>query len=57
MDGLLSGVGQMKVKVTLYTAGKLHYEVVHARDYSKARETALARNPSASVVSITVVFD
>ena len=47
----------MKVKVTLYTAGKLHYEVVHARDYCDAKKTALSRNPTASVASVTAIFD
>ena len=47
----------MKVKVTLYIAGKVFDEVVHARNYSEARKTALARNPTASVVSVTAIFD
>ena len=57
MDGLLSGVGTMKVKVTLYVAGKVFDEIVQARDYADAKKTALARNPTASVVSVTAIFD
>tara|TARA_Y100000004_G_C8804744_1_gene365024 strand:- start:539 stop:712 length:174 start_codon:yes stop_codon:yes gene_type:complete len=57
MDGLLSGVGTMKVKVTLYVAGKVFEEIVQARDYSDAKKTALARNPTATIVSVTAVFD
>ena len=47
----------MRVKVTLYIAGKVFNEVVHARDYEDGKKIALARNPSATVVSITAVFD
>ena len=46
----------MKVKVTLYVAGKVFDETVEARDYEDARRTALARNPTAKVVSVTAVF-
>ena len=46
----------MKVKVTLYVAGKVFDETVEARDYEDARRTALARNPSAKVISVTAVF-
>jgi len=46
----------VKVKVTLYVAGKVFNETVEARDYEDARRTALARNPSAKVVSVTAVF-
>lgn len=46
----------MKVKVTLYVAGKVFTEVVEARDYQDAKQTALARNPSAKVMSVTSVF-
>ena len=46
----------MKVKVTLYMAGKVFEEVVQARDYQDAKRTALARNPTATVVSVTAVF-
>lgn len=47
----------MKVKVTLYVSGKIFEEIVQARDYADARMTALARNPTARVVSVTAVFN
>lgn len=47
----------MKVKVTLYVAGSTFDEVVIARNYQEARETALARNPNAKVVGVTAVMD
>ena len=46
----------MKSKVTLYVAGNLFDEIVQARDYEDAKRTALARNPTAKVVSVTAVF-
>jgi len=46
----------MRVKVTLYVAGRVFHEVVETRDYDDAKRTALARNPTASVVSVTAVF-
>ena len=46
----------MRVKVTLYVAGRVFHEVVEARDYDDAKRTALARNPTASEVSVTAVF-
>jgi len=46
----------MKVKVQLYVAGKVFDEIVEAANYQDARETALARNPKAKVVSVTAVF-
>ena len=46
----------MRVKVTLYVAGKVFDEVVEARDYQDAKQTALARNPTAKVISVTTVF-
>ena len=46
----------MKVKVQLIVAGRLFDEVVQAANYQDARETALARNPTAKVVSVTAVF-
>ena len=42
----------MRCKVELYVAGRVFYELVEARDYQDARRTALARNPSATVVSV-----
>jgi len=47
----------MKVQVKLYVAGKIFEEIVHARNYEEARETALSRNPHAKVVSVTTVFN
>lgn len=46
----------MKIKVTLYVAGTVFQEVVQARNYDDAKKTALARNPTATVVSVTAVF-
>ena len=46
----------MKCKVKLFLAGKVFYEEVEARDYQDAKNTALARNPSAKVVSVTSVL-
>lgn len=46
----------MKCKVQLYVAGKVFYEEVEAKDYQDAKETALARNPTAKVVSVTAVM-
>jgi hypothetical protein len=47
----------MKCKVQLYVAGKVFDEIVEARDYKDARETALARNPNAKVINVTAVFN
>ena len=46
----------MKVEVTRYVAGTVFKEVVVARNYDDAKRTALARNPTAKVVSVTAVF-
>ena len=46
----------MKIKVELYVAGQIINEIVRAVDYEEARKVALARNPNATVVSITAVF-
>jgi hypothetical protein len=46
----------MRCKVQLYVAGKVFYEEVQARDYDDAKRTALARNPSAKIISVTAVF-
>ena len=42
----------MKCEVQLYVAGTLFREEVYARNYDEARQTALARNPTARVVSV-----
>ena len=46
----------MKIKVQLYIAGECFDEIVEARDYASAKQTALARNPTAKVVSVTAIF-
>ena len=46
----------MKCEVQLYVAGTLFKEEVYARNYDEARQTALARNPTARVVSINAKF-
>jgi len=47
----------MKCKVQLYIGGKVFYETVIANNYKDAKETALARNPTAKVIGITAIFD
>ncbi len=47
----------MKCKVQLYKAGTVFDEVVIARDYEDARKVALARNPGATIMGVTAVFD
>lgn len=46
----------MKCRVQLFVAGKVFNEIVEARDYDDAKRTAISRNPSARVVSVTAVF-
>ena len=46
----------MKCKVQLYVAGKVFNESVYARDYDEAQRVALARNPNATVVSVTADY-
>jgi hypothetical protein len=46
----------MKCSVKLYVAGKVFEEIVEATNYETARQTALARNPSAKVIGVTAVF-
>jgi|TARA_B100000035_G_scaffold45931_1_gene34742 hypothetical protein len=45
----------MLCEVKLYVAGRVFYEEVYARDYQEAKEVALARNPNATVVSVTAI--
>jgi hypothetical protein len=45
----------MKCKVQLIVSGRVFYELVEARDSQDARSTALARNPSATVINVNVV--
>jgi len=40
----------MRVKVTLYVGGRVFDEVVKARDYQDAKQTAAVRNPTSIVV-------
>ena len=47
----------MKCKVKLFKAGTIFEEKCVARDYDDAKKVALARNPGATVVSVTVDFD
>tara|TARA_S200002703_G_C3602670_1_gene185012 strand:+ start:176 stop:319 length:144 start_codon:yes stop_codon:yes gene_type:complete len=47
----------MKIKVTLIVAGKVFDEIVQSKNYDDAKTTALARNPTATVVSVTAVFN
>ena len=47
----------MKCKVTLFKAGTIFEEVVIAVDYNDAQNVALARNPDATVQSVTAVPD
>ena len=46
----------MRVKVSLYIAGKVHDEVVSAISYEEAKRTALARNPSGRVIKVSSVI-
>ncbi len=46
----------MRCKVQLYVAGKVFDEIVEAKNYDDAKRTALARNPTAKVVSVTGIF-
>jgi hypothetical protein len=46
----------MKFVVELYVAGKVFKEEVYATNYKDAKETALARNPKAKVISVNGKF-
>ena len=46
----------MKWDVKLCVAGSMFTEQVQATNMQDARQTALARNPTATVVSVTVSF-
>jgi hypothetical protein len=46
----------MKYIVDLYVGGKVFKEEVQATNPKDARETALARNPNAKILSVTGVF-
>ena len=47
----------MKCEVKLFIAGRVVTDVVEARDYQDARETAITRNSStAQVISVNAIF-
>ena len=46
----------MRCEVKLFVAGRVFTEEVEARNYDDARETALARNPKATVISVNAKF-
>ena len=46
----------MKWEVKLYIGGTIFEEIVIARNMTDARKTALARNPTARVISCTATF-
>ena len=46
----------MRWKVELYIGGTVFEEIVVARNQNDAKDTALARNPTARVISCTAVF-
>jgi len=46
----------MKVRVKLFVAGQVFTEEVRAADYNEAKQVALARNPNATVVSVSRAF-
>ena len=46
----------MKVEVTLYQGGQTFKEVVVVSKFEDAKKTALARNPSATVIAQNPVF-
>ena len=46
----------MRCEVKLFVAGRGFTEEVEARNYDDARETALARNPKATVISVNAKF-
>ena len=46
----------MKWDVQMFVGGQLFTEQVRAVSMTDARQTALARNPTATVVSVTATF-
>ena len=46
----------MKWEVKLYVGGQVFTEEVRAINMQDARETALARNPTARVISVNATF-
>ncbi|AOV60063.1 hypothetical protein P29A0810_127 [Synechococcus phage S-CAM8] len=47
----------MKCKVQLFKAGTVFDEIVIATDYDDAKKVALARNPGATIMGVTAVFE
>ena len=47
----------MKCKVSLFVAGTVFTETVHAVSFQEARQVALARNPNARIISVNAVFN
>ncbi|ADO99638.1 hypothetical protein RW291109_138 [Cyanophage S-RIM12_RW_29_1109] len=47
----------MKCKVQLFKAGTIFDEIVIATDYDDAKKVALARNPGATIMGVTAVFE
>jgi|TARA_R110000868_G_scaffold299366_2_gene559659 hypothetical protein len=45
----------MKWEVKLYVGGTIFKEEVHATSHKDARETALARNPTAKVIGVNPI--
>ena len=45
----------MKWKVQLYVSGKIFYEEVYSANREDAKNTALARNPSAKVMGVNPI--
>tara|TARA_Y100000768_G_C23807006_1_gene599977 strand:- start:62 stop:265 length:204 start_codon:yes stop_codon:yes gene_type:complete len=51
----LYGLSIMKWKVQLYVSGKVFYEEVYAANREDAKNTALARNPSAKLMGVNPI--
>ena len=47
----------MKCEVKCYVAGKVFTVECYAANYNDAKKTALARNPTAKVISVNAVFN
>lgn len=47
----------MKVEVQLYVAGTILKETVEVANYQAARQTALARNPTAKIISVNAKYN
>ena len=53
---LINWILTMKVKVSLYVAGKVVEDVVTAMSYEDAKKTSLMRNPFARVIKVSSVI-